>query len=499
MFPQSYQKFFFYPAIIGIVLCEIPSEAQISFDSTIARLSSSVNADSIYRHIRRLQDFGTRYAYTDSCRAAEQYLYDYFSSLNLDSVAFDTFTSQSVTMRNVIGTVRGSLDSDAIIILCAHLDAMSSTPLVCAPGAEDNASGVSVVMEAARILKDIRPAYTIKFIAFAGEDVGLLGSSHLAAILSNSCTRIAALLNLDMIAWPGGAFGVKILCDTATQHLAAVESAAAQSYTTLSPQIVVRTPLPSDNYPFQIRGYQCLANIERMEHDTDGYKCYHSCCDTIGNLSMPLAAEVAKMATATLLMFMNIPAPPAGLLTDIQAGDSAIDVRWDPNKEKDLAGYTLYWGTLSHRYTDSTTVGLDDACRIASGIKDSVVYIAIKAFDSAGNVSGLSCEKSCRIAAGVSRFIRHSSAKNLFSLRQNRNEIEIEYWINRAQFVTLSVYDIRGRILRKIVHEWQLAGSHRATWNRCTTQGKMYRNGIVVFKLNGYGAVLASIISTCSS
>jgi aminopeptidase YwaD len=495
---RSSIKSAFYPTIIGILICETSLEAGPSFDSVIARLSSSVSVDSIYRYINRLQNFGTRYAYSDSCRAAEQYLYNFFSSLNLDSVAFDSFSSGSYTLRNVIGTLRGTLDSDAIIIICAHIDAMSPTPLICAPGAEDNASGVSVVMEAARLLKDIRPAYTIKFIGFSGEDLGLLGSNHLASILSSSCTRIAALLNLDMIAWPGGAFGVKILCDTVSQHLAVIESSAAQFYTTLSPQIIIRTPLPSDNYPFQIRGYQCLANIERNEYDTNGYKCYHLCCDTIGNLSMPLAAEVAKMATATLLMFMDFPAPPAGLVTNVRPGDSSIDIRWDPNKEKDIAGYTLYWGTVSHRYTDSITIGIIDSCRSIIFTRDSVIFAALKAFDSAGNVSGLSCEKICRITSGVIQNCQYyKTANKTLKLRQSRNGIEIEYWIHKPQFVTLSVYDAMGRMLRKIVQGWQSAGNHRIIWNKCTSQERICGNGIVIVKINEYAAV--TIISERSN
>ena len=125
IFCQSYKAVFFYFLLVGIFLYVIPSKAAPSFDSTVAQLSSLASPDSIYKHIKRLQDFGTRYAFSDSCRAAEQYVYDYFTSLKLDSVTYDTVLYQGVAMRNVIGTIRGSLDSDALIILCAHLDAIS--------------------------------------------------------------------------------------------------------------------------------------------------------------------------------------------------------------------------------------------------------------------------------------------------------------------------------------------------------------------------------------
>ena len=492
IFFRYFKAIYFY--FLLIFLCAIPSKAVPSFDSTIAQLSNLASSDSIYKHIKRLQDFGTRYALSDSCRAAERYVYDYFTSLKLDSVSYDTVFYQGIAMRNVIGTIRGILDPEALVILCAHIDAMSSTPLICAPGAEDNASGVSVVMEAARILKNTKPEYSIKFIAFTGEDIGLVGSEHLANVLSSSCTRISTLLNLDMIAWPGGTFGVKILCDTATQYLAAIENAAVQLYTTLDPQIIVRKPLPSDNYPFQIRGYPCLANIERMVHDTDGYKWYHTCYDTIGNLSMPLAAEITKAATATLMILMNVPAPPAGLVPSISTDNKTITVRWVPNMEKDIAGYTLYWGTTTRKYTDSVKINsLADTFSIVSTVNDTLLYFSLKAFDSTGNSSWFSCEKSCRQNSGVSRFFRQTMEQSLFRLRHFSNGIEIEYRLDKPRFVSLSVYDLKGRIIKTIVNELQPSGIHRIKWDRCDASGNLCHQRVLTIRYNGFAAKAINI------
>lgn len=284
------------------------------FQPDIAARAAQVRTDSIEAHLRRLQAFRTRYAPTDSCRAAETYVHDLFAALPLDSVRYDTAWCQGVAMRNVVGVLRGSEEPGSRVLIGAHLDAISKNPLECAPGIEDNGSGVSVVLEAARALSGTRPRRSIEFIAFTGEELGFVGSEHLAADYAARGVDVAAFLNLDMIAWPGGAFGMKIICDTTTRPLAELQSAATRLYTSLDPQIVQRVPLPSDNYPFQIRGFPAISNIERFEHDTDGYKWYHDCGDSLDHLSLPLATEIAKAAVATLLLFQD-PAivPPASL------------------------------------------------------------------------------------------------------------------------------------------------------------------------------------------
>jgi hypothetical protein len=457
-----------------------------TIDSSIIRLMQFISPDSIYNRINQLQAFGTRYAFSEKCRDTEQYIYDYLSLLKLDSVAFDSFSFQNVTMRNVIGTIHGNLDPTTMILVCAHLDAMSNTPFICAPGAEDNASGIAVILETARALKDIQPFYTIKFITFSGEDVGLAGSKHYVDAFSSSCTRISALLNLDMVAWPGGAFGVKILCDTISKHIATIENDAARRYTLLDPQIIMRSPLPSDNYPFQIKGYPCVSNIERMEHDTDGYKCYHTCCDTLGNLSMPLAAEVAKTITATICMLMDLPAPPTGLVAQVSEDKKNITLSWMPNSEKDIAEYRIYWGKKSHNYTDSAAISLENSYRIAKIDYNALYYFSIKAIDSIGNFSAYSCEETACINEDVLQYSNQFLSLIFLKIRKYAHMVEIEYSINEPQFIRLSIFDARGRKLETLLNKWQSKGIYRVKLDPYNFHNKINCEGVIIAKINGY-------------
>lgn len=377
-------RFLSIPAIIFLI-CPFADCAEENLHQEILKKVSMVNIDSIGAHLQRLQDFKTRYALSDSCRSAEKYLFEYFKNCGIDSVWYDTVFHKGSTLRNVFASIKGNVDPDAVIILCAHIDATSETPLICAPGAEDNGSGVSVIMEAARILADSKFPYTLLIVGFSGEEIGLVGSKAAAESMIKSKKRICTLLNLDMVGWIGGAFGIKVLCDSSTTHLARIEYDAALEYSNMSPEIIVRNPLPSDNYHFQIAGYPCLANIERFEHDSAGYKWYHTCEDSVGNLSLPLIQEVAKTVIATIIKIMEIPAPPANAEASLRVNDRRIKFSWDKNKEEDVKGYKAFWGLQSGKYADSAVV---DSTSIEVPVQNGdFLYFSVKSIDSDSNQS----------------------------------------------------------------------------------------------------------------
>jgi len=359
-------------------------------DTFVQRLVSKVNQDSIRAQILRLQDFRTRWSYTDSCRASEQYVYDYFASLGLDSVAFDPYQYQGNTWRNVVGTRVGRANPGKVVIVCGHLDAITyEGPDTLAPGAEDNASGTVMALEAARILARENLDLSVKFIAFTGEEQGLIGSQHYAQLMRSQNVDILGVLNFDMIAWPGGAFGVDIYCNQASLPLAQFEDQIAGSYTSLAHRVTIGS-YGSDQLSFHAQGYEGTAGAEYGNF----YPYYHTIGDTIGYLSMPLAAEVAKMGVASLAVLAASPASPDDFVLRDAGSGGALDAAWLPSLHSDLAGYKLFWGTASRTYTDSLILGRVTSRRI-SGLQNGTRYYAtISAFDSAGHEGGPAPERS---------------------------------------------------------------------------------------------------------
>jgi hypothetical protein len=358
-------------------------------DTLIERLVGLVSADSIRSQIQRLQDFRTRFSRAESCRAAEQYVFDYFTALGMDSVELDTYDLSGTTARNVIGTKVGRRDPEKIAIICGHMDATSEDRWNLAPGAEDNASGTVMAIEAARVLASEDLDQTVKFIAFTGEEQGLVGSYHYAEQMRAVNADITGVLNFDMIAWPGGRFGVAIFCDEPSYGLAQMEGHMAELYTTLDHEVVIGS-YGSDQLSFHAYGYAATAGAEYG----DFYPYYHTTGDTLGNLSVPLAAEVAKMGIAGLVtLTMSPSAPDSFRLWDAGTGGT-LEATWQENTESDLAGYRLTWGTSSGTYTDSLTVGRVSRQRISGLVDGTRYYATIVALDSAGHESGPAPEQN---------------------------------------------------------------------------------------------------------
>jgi len=113
--------------------------------------------------------------------------------------------TDTINVKNVIGIIPGSDLKNEIIVISAHYDHLGKSNFVYFPGADDNASGVSVLLELARIFgdlqkKNITPRRTIAFIAFTAEEQNLLGSKFLLEKDSIiNINRIIANINVDMV------------------------------------------------------------------------------------------------------------------------------------------------------------------------------------------------------------------------------------------------------------------------------------------------------------
>jgi len=107
------------------------------------------------------------------------------------------------TLYNVIGRIDGQLYPHQVYAISAHYDSIAlgegDDSYTYAPGADDNATGVSAVLETCRLLSDQEPAYTLQFICFSGEELGLLGSRHYAGNIKYTGDTFLAVLNFDMI------------------------------------------------------------------------------------------------------------------------------------------------------------------------------------------------------------------------------------------------------------------------------------------------------------
>ncbi|MBD3377274.1 M20/M25/M40 family metallo-hydrolase [candidate division KSB1 bacterium] len=208
------------------------------------------------------------------------------------------------TSENIYATLRGSVYPDSSIIIGAHYDSYSTNPYLYAPGADDNASGTSGVLELARILSAMAPKYTLEFWLFSGEELGLFGSKHAAESMRQKEKPLKAMINLDMIAFTNRTSGqVRIQGNQQSEWLVSLLTGMAK-YTELTPVDVIMKGGPSDHYHFQEQGYDAVFLIESNEPFNP---FYHSPKDEFETLSMPFHAEIVRLVLAGLVSLNDLP------------------------------------------------------------------------------------------------------------------------------------------------------------------------------------------------
>lgn len=180
---------------------------QVELNPKIQSALSELQAENLKANIQWLTSFGTRHAYGSK---KDSVVDDLLARLNKMAegasfpVQVESIDHRSVDQRSVRVTIPGRLRADEVIVLGGHLDSTSWHDIEDAPGADDNASGSSNLIEALRVLLlQDQPERTIEFYWYAGEELGLLGSGEIARTAKSAAKKIVAVLQLDMTLFPG--------------------------------------------------------------------------------------------------------------------------------------------------------------------------------------------------------------------------------------------------------------------------------------------------------
>lgn len=268
-------------------------------------LAGLVSEGEIRRTIEDLVAFGTRYTASEGDEAAADYLVGRLEGLGL-VVERDPFTADGEAAENVIGWIDG--DSPEVYVFQAHYDSTSNDPMNAAPGADDNASGVAAVLEAARLLAGKRLTYTAMFVLTAAEEQGSLGSAHLAEKLSGEGVTVRGVMAPDMMAyWPlGDGDAFDILGDDESAALVEQMSGIADQLGVAHKTWVTHDFCYGDDHTmWQEAGFPAISpmdcveahNVPRSDESTPHY---HKTTDTIDTLYLPFTAKVTQVTTATM-------------------------------------------------------------------------------------------------------------------------------------------------------------------------------------------------------
>lgn len=246
----------------------------------------------------------------------------------------DSFTVNGNATKNLIITKTGTVYPNIYIIICGHYDT------IVGPGVSDNGSGTSILLEAARILKDVPTEYSIKFIHFSGEEQGLVGSYHYVnnVVFQNGTRQmdIRLVFNIDQVGGKFSAPSNSVKCESDQSGLPGNNATSlsftqqlAACTTLYSPlQTVMSNAYSSDYVPFEGKG-----DIITGFYETPQSQNEHTANDTFANVDPTYVFKVGKAAVGALQHF----AIASSVLATHETSSNLLeDIKIYPNPAKDI-------------------------------------------------------------------------------------------------------------------------------------------------------------------
>ena len=215
------------------------------------------------------------------------------------SVVLEPFQYNSVTYYNVVATMPGTTNPDQEYILGAHMDSVDN------PGADDNASGTALMLQAASILSQYPSDYTIRFIAFDREEQGLIGSY--AYVNAHSGDDILGMLSTDMVAYNTGANSADIFAGSGSVQLQVAVAAAVAEYGQGLSYVQNGLSGGSDHRPFEQAGYQACLFIE--DWGNPNYHTQRDSVDTPNYIDYAYAVRMSRTIVGFLVDAAGVQVP----------------------------------------------------------------------------------------------------------------------------------------------------------------------------------------------
>jgi leucyl aminopeptidase len=260
----------------------------------------ALSADDLRNSIVFLSSYETRYYTSDTGVQAAEWIQSQFQAVaaqygrsDITVSLFDHVWAQP----SVVARIQGATNGDEVVVIGAHED--STTQAIFnkkAPGADDDASGTSTVLEVFRALVSAGfvPDRTIEFHTYAAEEVGLRGSQAIAASYANSGVNVVAMMQLDMTGYIGSQEVFGLITDYVDPSLTNFVAELANVYSDLPVSRSTCGYACSDHASWYKAGYPSSFPFEAAFGDDN--PDIHSAQDTIDKLSIPHAMEFAKVA-----------------------------------------------------------------------------------------------------------------------------------------------------------------------------------------------------------
>jgi hypothetical protein len=328
-----------------------------------------------------------------------------------------------VIVENVLAIQKGTGNPAHVIMIAGHIDSRVTDPMnltADAPGANDDASGTALVIEAARLLSKQKHRATIVYALLSGEEQGLWGGKLLARHAKEQDWQVAALLNNDIVGGTHGtdgtivdnrvrvfSEGIRASEDLAAQlarrgiggeddgpsrALAKAAIRAGEANPAIGLEVLaVRRPdrfrRGGDHLPSLELGYPAIrftVGVEDYDHQhqdlrTENGRKYG---DTVDEMDFPYLAKVTALNVALARELADAPPAPASVSID-GAVSSDTKVAWTP--VKDAAAYRIRWRRADRNdWTDGRVVPGNSTEALLKGVQIDDHFFGVAAVSANG-------------------------------------------------------------------------------------------------------------------
>ncbi len=286
-----------------------PDENKVELTYTLDRATevnsvlSSLSKANIVSTITSLSSYTTRYYTSTTAVNSANWLKSQWETLAAGRSDISVqLVSHSWAMPSVMLTITGAHQPQDIVVIGGHLDSINQSGSV-APGADDDASGIATFTEALRaaLSKNYKPARTLRFIAYAAEEVGLRGSADIAATAVTNGDNVIGVLQLDMTNYKGSTNDIYLMTDYTNASQNAFVQNLIDTYTGATRSTGSCGYACSDHASWHNRGFRASMPFESSLSQSNPN--IHTANDTLsvsGNDAVH-ALKFAKLAVAYMI------------------------------------------------------------------------------------------------------------------------------------------------------------------------------------------------------
>lgn len=304
---------------------------------------NQISQANINSYLQEFEALGVKRTGTTQNTNAFNWIKNKYTSIGYSTsdVFEHSWTASGLSSKNLIVTKTGTLYPNKFVIVCGHFDSING------PGTNDNGSGTSIILEIARILKDVPTDYSIKFIHFSGEEQGLLGSSRYVSQIVNGTNPkmdIKVVINLDQVGGLATKSNTKVYHDKDQANPASNDAAAATAVQELSNCTLLYSPLgvdfdpaeSTDYVPFQQNGEIITGYWEYEGGYNNPY--VHTANDLLVNMDPVYVLNVGKSAIGSVQHFS---VASKTTLAVAEISKTLESVQFYPNPAKDVINIRL--------------------------------------------------------------------------------------------------------------------------------------------------------------